>query len=628
MTKKNVTFDWTTRQQDSFNILKEKLCNPPILSYPNFDKIFTLTTDASNHGIGAVLSQEGQPCCFISRTLNSAEQNYTTTEKELLAIVWAIKRLRQYLLGRKFIIETDHQALKWLHNVKDPSSRLMRWRLRLEEYHYEINYKKGKQNLVADALSRMHPVTIRSNEPCTSKIVIRDLVKEFDDWKTRVTVRKIPVKLVANHSNWLQLDYNLMGNFNTLNWLRHLDKLTDTNEKTVSFGVYKLKLLDIIILKFMLQFICEKKTIEIIQLANEPPRVYSADEKLQILKENHDLTEHIGENKTLERIKQNFHWIGLDKDVSNYIKNCKICQMNKLTRIRPREEAIVTDTPEQPNDKIALDIIGPLNLTAKGNQYILSLQDTLTKYLMLIPIPDQKTETIIDKLINEYIYTFSSPKTILTDQAPYFISKLMGAFEKNFKIKHVRTTAFHPQSNGSLERAHAFVKDMLRTNMTETNADWDVNLKSISMAYNTTIHATTKFTPFELTFGHKANMPSTIATTPELDSSEVFLACKRQHEEYLAAAKRFTEENKRLHKLSQDKKIKIQNLYQLNDLVLLHNDNKTHKLDREWLGPYKILDIQTPNYLIEISSNKTALVHGNRLKLFYFSRDSQQSASQ
>lgn len=97
--------------------------------------------------------QNGHPVCYPSRTLKKEELNYSTTEKELLAIVWATKRLRQYLLERKFIIQTDHQALKWLFNVKDPSSRLLRWGLRLEEYEYEIEYKKGKENTAADALS-------------------------------------------------------------------------------------------------------------------------------------------------------------------------------------------------------------------------------------------------------------------------------------------------------------------------------------------------------------------------------------------------------------------------------------------------------------------------------------------
>ena len=157
----------------------------------------------------------------------------------------------------------------------------------------------------------------------------------------------------------------------------------------------------------MLQFTCKNKPIEIIQLATEPPKEYTAEEKLQITKENHDLTERIGENKTLERMKLKHHWTGIDdRKVSECIKNCKICQTNKLTRIRPKEEALIPDTSENPNDKVALDIIGLLKLTNKGNQFILSIQDVLTKYLILILLPDQKAETIIDQLIEQYIYIY------------------------------------------------------------------------------------------------------------------------------------------------------------------------------------------------------------------------------
>ena len=138
--------------------MKAALTTAPVLRFPDFEKQFTLTTDASNYGLGAVLSQEGHPCLFISRTLNIAEQNYTTSEKELLDIVWAMRRLKQYLLGNKFNIHTDHHALLWLHNVKDPSSQLLRWRLRMKKYDYEIEYVKGKENEVANCLPRLFPI--------------------------------------------------------------------------------------------------------------------------------------------------------------------------------------------------------------------------------------------------------------------------------------------------------------------------------------------------------------------------------------------------------------------------------------------------------------------------------------
>lgn len=143
----------------SFEHSKELLINAPILQYPDFNKQFTLTTDASNYAIGAVLSQnyEGKdlPIAYASRTLNEHEINYSTTEKELLGIVWSTKYFRPYLYGTKFLIHTDHRPLVWLMSLKDPNSKLMRWKIKLDEYNFEISYKKGTLNNNADALSRI-----------------------------------------------------------------------------------------------------------------------------------------------------------------------------------------------------------------------------------------------------------------------------------------------------------------------------------------------------------------------------------------------------------------------------------------------------------------------------------------
>lgn len=138
-------------------MLKSKLTSK-LLQYPDFSKPFILTTDASGYAIGAILSQgklgQDRPIAYASRTLNQAELNYATVEKELLAIVWSCRHFRPYLLGHKFQIITDHKGLTWIFNVKDPSSRLIRWKLLLEEYEYEIQYRAGQQNCNADSLSR------------------------------------------------------------------------------------------------------------------------------------------------------------------------------------------------------------------------------------------------------------------------------------------------------------------------------------------------------------------------------------------------------------------------------------------------------------------------------------------
>lgn len=139
----------------AFNSLKTLLINAPVLAYPNFDEPFVLTTDSSNFAIGSVLSQKGHPIAYYSRSLNPAERKYSTIERELLGIVDSCKHFKPYLWGRHFDIECDQYPLQWLFSLKDPSSRLYRWRVKLEDFDFDIRYVKGKTNYVADALSRI-----------------------------------------------------------------------------------------------------------------------------------------------------------------------------------------------------------------------------------------------------------------------------------------------------------------------------------------------------------------------------------------------------------------------------------------------------------------------------------------
>ena len=160
LTRKDKTFEWKEEQQQAFNILRKALCTEAILKYPDFKRSFILATDASGVALGAVLSQKHgeieHPIAYASRVLNKAEQSYSVTERELLALVWATKYFRCYLYGRKFTAITDHAALKWLLSLKDPSSRLLRWTLRLSEFEFDVQYKPGKKHNNADALSRVY----------------------------------------------------------------------------------------------------------------------------------------------------------------------------------------------------------------------------------------------------------------------------------------------------------------------------------------------------------------------------------------------------------------------------------------------------------------------------------------
>lgn len=609
LTKKETPFHWTDKTQEAFQTLKDKLCSSPVLKFPDFAKQFTLTTDASNEGIGAILSQDGHPCCYISRTLNPPERNYSTTEKELLAIVWAVKRLRQYLLGRKFLIRTDHQALKWLQNCKDPSSRLMRWRLKLEEYEYDIEYTKGKDNTAADALSRIHVLT-RQRENLNI-----ELDKKYHDWEKSTDALPKVLKMTPNHKSFYQLSKTELGNYDRIEWLTKLNEIIHTNEK-IGIGDDSFTETEKNAIKRILLFLND--TVKELNFAWEPIQTYSDEEIDELLKENHDLVGHPGIQKTYDRIHKRHRIPDLMKRIQQHIESCDTCQITKTTRIRPREEPCITDTPLEPNDKIAMDLLGPLKKTKKGNQYILSIHDELTKYLILVPLKTQQTETIWNALLNHYIYIFSAPKKILTDRGQNFISSLMQQYEDAFKIKHIKTTSFHPQSNGSLERTHAVVTDMLKSIQRNSDEEWDDQLNFVCLAYNTMIHDSTGYTPFELTFGHQANLPSTISKNPQRTYADEVTFRKKEWDSRLRHARETLIKSKQRYQRDQKRKIiKPQSVFKEGDSVLIHNDHKRHKLDVEWLGPYTIDKVCTPYYLIQDKK-----IHGNRLKPYFPGRRS------
>ncbi|CAF0985152.1 unnamed protein product [Brachionus calyciflorus] len=201
LTRKNIRFKWDENCQNAFKSLLNSLCNPPILAYPDFSKTFYLATDISNYGIGAVLCQKNDQdqervIFYASRSLNNAERNYSTIERELLGIVYAVEKFRYYLYGTEFVIITDHNPLTYSHNLTLSSARLTRWRLKLAEYNFKIIYKKGKTHSNADPLSRIEH---QSHE---KEIHKEDLIETLVTLSSKSTM--IEDKIKYNEDNLLK----------------------------------------------------------------------------------------------------------------------------------------------------------------------------------------------------------------------------------------------------------------------------------------------------------------------------------------------------------------------------------------------------------------------------------------
>lgn len=286
-------------------------------------------------------------------------------------------------------------------------------------------------------------------------------------------------------------------------------------------------------------------------------------------------------------------------------------------------ESVIPDIPLKPNDKIAMDIYGPLPETIEGNKYILSIQDRLTRYTVLLPLKNETTKDIIEQLIDHYIYVFGAPKTILTDQGQNFVSDLMLQFEEALQIQHIKTTSFHPQSNGNIERMHSTLGNLIKTSMAENNKEWDYNLKFINFVINTTKNQTTGFSPFELTFGREPNLPSTIQQNHSMTYQELIRKWKKRHEINLSRAReRISLENEKTKKYLDAKIINHHPLYKVDQLVKVKNNTKTNKLDPSWKGPYKIINVLDNNNLKILTKNKVVQVHIDNV-MPYFSDEGQ-----
>ncbi|KAH8241715.1 hypothetical protein KR032_007125, partial [Drosophila birchii] len=306
--KKGKKWDWTPRQDQAFRELKTRLTEAPVLVCPDFEQKFVLQTDASEYGIGAVLTQtiDGQErvVAYASRRLNSAERNYSVTEKECLAIVWAVRKMRCYIEGYKFEVITDHQALKWLNSINNPTGRIARWALELQQYQYDVHYRRGAQNLVADAHSRQPlPVAQQAQVQGSNCKWLAKMLRK---------VRTEPARFPDYREESGQL-YRRIG-------LRPQEE---------EYTPWKL--------------------------------CVGADYRHRVLQENHDIPAagHLGVRKTSNRVPQRYYWPGLFRDVARYVRNCLNCQRHKVSQEKPAGH-MFTRQVEEPFHILCADFVGPL----------------------------------------------------------------------------------------------------------------------------------------------------------------------------------------------------------------------------------------------------------------------------
>eukprot|EP00795_Rhopilema_esculentum_P005471 gene5471-biopygen457 len=438
---------------------------------PDSSKIEVVKSFPVPKSVKEIVDGKEHVIAYGGRELSSAETRYSTTEREALAVVDGIKKYEPYLSGKKFFVHTDHGSLSWLMRVKDPTGRLARWALRLQQYDFEIIHRPGVANGNADALSRR----VYSASPSAHEVSSLDL----------------PVAVV-NHP---------CPPPSTLHKLQRQDKdladiiqYLETSELPSSDNKARALLLSID--SFYLDehgILCHLWTPGKRRAKSLCTQVViPASLRHEILVSLHDdpTAGHLGSEKTYEKVRLRYYWPGMYKDIEHWCRSCVDCAMKKSPRNK-RKAPLLPIPIEGAFDRVAMDILGPFPVSEDGNRYIIVFSDYYTRWPEAFALPSTEAPRIAQLLVDEILARHSAPRTLLSDRGSNFLSSIVNEVCKIMNTRKLNTTAYHPQTDGLVERFNGTLAEGLSMYVSSHQKDWDRHIPMILFAYRVSPHATT-----------------------------------------------------------------------------------------------------------------------------------------
>jgi len=536
--KKNRPWEWSPECQHAFEDLKKAVCEDPVLSLPDHSKPFEVHTDASDFAIGGVLMQDGHPIAYESRKLNDTERRYTVQEKEMTAIIHCLRVWRHYLLGSKFVIMTDNVAISYFQTQKKLSPKQARWQDFLAEFDYTLEYKPGKANVVADALSR--------------KVELASISRVDSPFLDRI-------------KNGLQLDP----------LAKSLIALVEEG-KTRRFWLIG----GLLYTKGSRLFVPKWGNL-----------------RRELIKECHDSkwAGHPGMKRTLALLKTTYYWPQMRDEVESYVRTCLVCQQDKIEQQTPAGLLEPLPIPERPWESVSMDFITSLP-KSEGFGSIIVVVDRFSKYATFIPAPaDCTAEETARLFLRHVVKLWGIPSNIVSDRDPRFtgrfwteLFKLLGS-DLNF------STSFHPQSDGQTERMNAILELYLRHYVSANQRDWAKLLDVAQFSYNLQRSEATNRSPFEVIIGQQPTTPLALTTSYEGKSPAAFKFAKSWHEQAELARAYLNKATKRMKKWADKKRRPLE--FKEGDLVMVKllpqqfkTFRKVHKgLIRRYEGPFPVL---------------------------------------
>ncbi|GBM48620.1 Transposon Ty3-I Gag-Pol polyprotein [Araneus ventricosus] len=581
LTEAKSNFNWTEECEKSFNSLKQALTSSPILTYPRTDKDFILDTDASNEGIGAVLSQN----------IGNEERASLTSAR-----VW------------KFLLRTDHASLRWLLNFKEPEGQIARWIQRLQEYDFEIQHRKGTSHGNADAHSRR--LCGESFKHCSNAekkfgIEIDTSVKvltatSVDPWSS-CEIQKAQLEDPAIKTI---LEKKLMS-ADRPSWQEIAPESPATKRYWALWDSLHLKD-GVLYRRWESDDGRSCRWQQILPKSRIP----------EVLRETHDSASggHFGVMKTLSKTREQFYWDRLRADVEKWCRECHACGARKGPKTRTKGQ-LQRHNVGAPFERMALDILGPFPVTTKGNRYVLVLMDYFTKWPEAIPIPDQEASTVAEELVRSWISGYGVPMILHSDQGTNFNSALFTELCNLLGILKTRTTALHPESDGMVERFNRTILNHLSLFVSRNQTDWDTHLPLFLLAYRSAEHEVTGLTPAEMLFGRTLRLPCDILFGRPSETPSSPNEYMKNLEARLESVHAFARERMKTRYDSRA----TDHHFKEGDLVWMYNPKRRRglspKLQQNWEGPYTIVKkLNDVVYRVQRSPNaKPKVIHINRL---------------
>ncbi|KAI4902633.1 hypothetical protein NFI96_002208 [Prochilodus magdalenae] len=437
---------WNAQAESAFNELKARFTSASLLKHPDPSEPFVVEVDASNLGVGAVLSQRHgspkklYPIAFFSHKLSPAERNYGIGDRELLAMKLALEEWRHWLEGAQhpFLVLTDHKNLEYLRSAKRLNPRQARWSLFFSRFDFKITFRPGSRNTKADSLSRIYDsedTALPDPEPILDpKVVLAPVRWELDNEIDQSNSESSPPDSCPSDKIYVPC---------------HLrDKLITWAHSSLTSG-------------------------------------------------------HPGETRTLQLVSGKYWWECMSSDIHRFVASCSTCSQCKTPRTLPAGKLMPLPIPTRPWSHIAVDFVTDLPVS-QGHTVILTVVDRFSRGVRFIPFPQLPTAFQTAETLFDHVFRFFGiPEDILSDRGTQFTSQVWTAFMERLSITVSLTSGYHPQSNGQCERANQELGKFLRLYCHNNQNDWATYLPWAEMAQNSLISSATSVTPFQCMLGYQ-----------------------------------------------------------------------------------------------------------------------------